>query len=128
MLLLDGADEQFPRVAHVWLDEGYTGSKEWIERELGWTVQVVQLPLQPRGEWIPLGTRRDPRPFEWRWLPPERTGCRSVLPRQWVGEPAFSWLARSRRLSKDYERLYETGEALIYAVMTGILARQLACG
>ena len=90
VLLLDGADEQFPRVAHVWLDEGYTGSKEWIERELGWTVQVVQFPLPPRGEWIPLGTRRDPRPFEWRGLPPERTGCRSVLPRQWSGEPAFS--------------------------------------
>jgi putative transposase len=126
-LLLDGADDQFPRVEHVWVDQGYTGGgKDWIEAELGWTVEVVQHPPKPRGEWVPLGTGSDPRPFEWRRLPPERTGFRGVLPRRWVVERTFGWLGQSRRLSKDYERLCETGEALIYAAMTRIMARRLA--
>src|SRR5437667_12154625 len=31
-LLLDGADQQFPRVEHLWVDQGYTGTgKKWIE-------------------------------------------------------------------------------------------------
>ena len=126
-LLLDGADAQFPRVEHVWVDQGYTGGgKDWIEAELGWTVEVVQHPPKPRGEWVPLGTGSDPRPFEWRRLPPERTGFRGVLPRRWAVERTFGWLGQSRRLSKDYERLCETSEALIYAAMTRIMARRLA--
>jgi putative transposase len=66
-LPLAGADGQFPRLAHLWVDRGYAGAgKEWIERELGWSVEVVQHPAKPRGEWVPLGTGIDPRPFEWR--------------------------------------------------------------
>ena len=126
-LLLDGADEQFPRLEHVWVDQGYTGSgKDWIEQELGWTAEVVQHPPKPRGEWVPLGTGSDPRPFEWRRLPAERTGFRGVLPRRWAVERTFSWLGHSRRLSKDYERLCSTSEALIYATMTRLMARRLA--
>jgi putative transposase len=126
-LLLEGAAEQFPRVELVWVDQGYTGTgKAWIEHELGWNVEVVQHPPKPRGEWVPLGTGDDPRPFEWRRLPPERTGFRGVLPRRWAVERTFSWLGQSRRLSKEYERLCETSEALIYATMTRLMARRLA--
>jgi putative transposase len=126
-LLLAGAPERFPRLAHLWADQGYTGGgKLWIEQELGWTVEVVQHPPKPRGEWVPLGTGDDPRPFEWRRLPPERTGFRGVLPRRWVVERTFAWLDQSRRLSKDYERLCETGEAFIYAAMSRIMVRRLA--
>jgi putative transposase len=126
-LLLEGIEEPFPRLEHVWVDQGYTGSgKAWIEAELGWTVEVVQHPPKSRGEWVPLGTGSDPRPFEWRRLPPERTGFRGVLPRRWVVERTFSWFGQNRRLSKDYERLCETGEALIYATMTRLMARRLA--
>lgn len=80
----------------------------------------------PLGEWVPLGTGDDPRPFEGRRLPPERTGFRGVLPRRWVVERTFAWLGHSRRLSKDYERLCETGEAMIYATMPRLMARRLA--
>jgi putative transposase len=126
-LLLEGANEQFPRLEHVWVDQGYTGTgKAWIAQELGWSVEVVQHPPKPRGEWVPLGTGSDPRPFEWRRLPPERTAFRGVLPRRWAVERTFSWLSHSRRLSKDYERLCDTSEALIYATMTRLMARRLA--
>ena len=49
-----------------------------------------------------------------------------VLPRRWVVERTFAWLNQSRRLSKDYERLCETSEALIYAAMTRLMVRRLA--
>jgi putative transposase len=126
-LLLEGAKAAFPRLGHVWVDQGYTGvGKAWIEGQLGWSVTVVQHPPKPRGEWVPLGTGPDPRPFAWRRLPPERMGFRGVLPRRWVGERTFAWLAHSRRLSKDYERLCETSEALIYVAMSRLMARRLA--
>ena len=125
-LLLAGAAGQFPRLAHVWVDQGYTGTgKAWIEQELGWSVEIVQHPPKAHGEWVPLGTGVDPRPFVWRRLPPVRTGFRGVLPRRWVVERTFSWISHSRRLSKDYERLCETGEALVYAAMTRIMTRRL---
>jgi putative transposase len=126
-LLPEGADDQFPRLEHVRVDRGYTGGgKDWIERELRWAVDVVQHPPKPRGEWVPPGAGSDPRPFEWRRLPPERTGFRGVLPRRWAVERTFSWLGQSRRLSKDYEHLCETSEALVYATMTRLMARRLA--
>jgi putative transposase len=126
-LLLEGANEQFPRLEHGWVDQGDTGTGQaGIAQERGWSVEVVQHPPTPRGEWVPLGTGRDPRPFEWRRLPPERTGFRGVLPRRGTVARTFSWLSPSRRLSKDAERLCDTSEALIYATMTRLMARRLA--
>jgi putative transposase len=49
-----------------------------------------------------------------------------LLPHRWVVERAFGWLNRWRRLSKDYERLTDTGEALIYATMSRLMVRRLA--
>jgi putative transposase len=43
-----------------------------------------------------------------------------------VIERTFGWLSQSRRLSKDYERLCATSEALIYATMTRLMVRRLA--
>jgi putative transposase len=48
-----------------------------------------------------------------------------VLPRRWVVERTFSWLGRQRRLSKDYERLAGTAEALIYLAGTRLLLARL---
>ena len=50
-----------------------------------------------------------------------------VLPRRWVVERTFAWICHNRRLSKDYERLCATGEAFIYAAMTRLMVRRLAC-
>jgi len=43
-----------------------------------------------------------------------------VLPRRWVVERTFAWLGQARRLAKDYERLPETGVAMIHWAMSRI--------
>jgi putative transposase len=47
------------------------------------------------------------------------------LPKRWVVERTFSWLGRYRRLSKDYEKLPETSEAMIQMAMIHIMVRRL---
>lgn len=49
-----------------------------------------------------------------------------VLPRRWVVERTFAWLTQCRRLSKDYEVLPATSEAMIYVAMTRLMLRRLA--
>jgi putative transposase len=128
-LLLEGADGQFPRVEHLWVDQGYTGSgKTWIEENLRWRVEVVRHPPHPRGEWVPHGDLQDWRTiwFSWQRLPSAPKVFRGVLPRRWVVERTFAWLCQNRRFSRIYERLCVTGEALIYAAMGRLMLRRLA--
>jgi putative transposase len=61
---------------------------------------------------------------DWEKLLPPK-GFR-ILPRRWVVERTFSWIDQNRRMSKDYERLLETGEAFIYVAMSRLMARRLA--
>jgi putative transposase len=49
-----------------------------------------------------------------------------VLPRRWVVERTFAWLTQCRRLSKDYEVLPASSEAMIYLAMTRLMIRRLA--
>ncbi len=49
-----------------------------------------------------------------------------LLPRRWVVERTFACLGRYRRLSKNYEYLPETSEAMVYAAMTRTMLKRLA--
>jgi putative transposase len=132
-LLGTAAWDRLPqRLSHLWLDAGYTGQDKgagWVERTLGWSAEIVRHPPKPAPEEVMMRWAR-----EWakeevaidvkKLLPPE--GPRPFLPRRWVVERTFSWLGQNRRLSKDYERLPKTGEALIYAAMSRLMARRLA--
>jgi len=48
--LLEHAKELFPRLSHLWLDAGYKGEERgrgWVEKVLGWTVDLVERPRKP---------------------------------------------------------------------------------
>jgi putative transposase len=113
---------QFPRLRHLWLDAGYNGEgkgKDWVEKTLGWTAEIVQHPPKRRRVWAPKDAVID-----WtKILPPP--GFR-VLPRRWVVERTFAWLGQNRRLSKEYERRCETSEAFILVAMSRLMLRRLA--
>ena len=47
-----------------------------------------------------------------------------VLPRRWVVERTFAWLGQARRLSKDYEPLPATSEAMIDGAMSRLMRRR----
>ena len=43
-------------------------------------------------------------------------------------ERTIAWIMRNRRMSRDYEFLSETTEALIYVAMIRLMLRRLAKG
>jgi putative transposase len=107
---------RFPQLRHGWVDQGYRGEfLGLVKQRFGVTLEVVQ---RRDG-----GRRR-------RWLPPgvepPVVPAFQVVPRRWVVERTFGWLGRFRRLSKDYEFLPATSEAVIYLAMVQILTRRLA--
>jgi transposase len=59
-------------------------------------------------------------------LQEESKDLRAFLPSRWIVERTFSWLGQNRRMSKDYERLPESGEAFIYVAMSRLMVRRLA--
>lgn len=126
-LLLEGLRQWFPRLSHVWLDAGYNGKgkgKDWVEKALGLSAQIVRHPPKPRYVWMPEGEEPNWGELRVKGLLPE-PGFK-VLPRRWVVERSFSWTGQNRRMSKDYERLPETGETLLYVAMSHLMVRRLA--
>ena len=129
-LLLKSAEGEIGRLSHLWLDSGYRGSgAEWAEKELGLSVEVVHHSPKPdpekmlrawAKEWFDTGKNIDLKK-----LFPRLRGF-EVLPRRWVVERSFAWISHNRRMSKDYEALCSTGEALIYAATTRLMVRRLA--
>jgi putative transposase len=82
-VVLEGATQEFPRLEHLWVDQGYTGAgKAWIEGKRGWSVEVVKHPPKARGEWQPRGDLDDLSTvwFEWVRIPPEPKRFRGPLP------------------------------------------------
>jgi transposase len=104
-----------PRLVHVWLDPAYNGKdtgSDGIEQHLGWTTQVVKPP--PHRALVAAEVEPTPRP------------AFTVLLRRWVVARTFAWLGQNRRLSKEYERLCETSEVMVYAAMSRLMVRRLA--
>jgi len=102
------------RLKLIWADMGYRGSKlkAWIEQELEWKIEIVQRPRK----W-----GRYPKDVE-----PEPMPAFTVLRRRWVVERTFAWVGRYRRMSKDYEYLTASSEAMIHLAMTRLMLRRLS--
>jgi len=98
-LVLEKAKLLFPRLSLIWADGGYAGQLiDWVKVACGWLLKIV---------------KRDPdvKGFQ-------------VLPWRWVVERTFGWLPHYRRLSKDYEMLTETSEAMVYVAMARVMLRR----
>ena len=80
---------------------GYRGEdkgKDWVEKVLGWSVELVERPRKPApeevlmrwaAEWAKEGKRVD-----WQKLLPPRGF--QVLPRRWVVELSLAWICHNR--------------------------------
>ncbi len=49
-----------------------------------------------------------------------------VLPKRWIVERTFAWLARHRRHGKDYEKTEASSEAMAYIAMFSLMSKSLA--
>jgi len=83
----------------AFVDQGYTGADAAADAEQhGIRLEVVKLPSAKRGF--------------------------VLLPRRWVVERSFAWMARFRRLARDYERLDETLVGLHFVAFAILMAHR----
>jgi putative transposase len=116
-LVLEPAVAAFPRLGHLWADAGYRGKalREWVTERLGLSLEIVQR----RSRWVWVRNDVEPEPI------PEGF---EVVKRRWVVERTFAWIMRNRRMSRDYEFLAATTEALVYVCMIRLMLKRLAKG
>ena len=82
----------------AFVDQGYTGPQPAADAEQhGIRLEVVKLPTAKHGF--------------------------VLLPRRWVVERSFGWMARFRRLARDYERLAETLAGLHFIAFAVLMAK-----
>jgi putative transposase len=81
--------DAFPRLRVVWADSKYHNYAlySWVAEHADYKLEIVSRPTGVKGF--------------------------VLLPKRWVAERTFAWLGRARRLSKDYEKLIETSEAMV---------------
>jgi transposase len=83
----------------AFVDQGYTGDQPAADAEAqGIRLEVVKLPTAKHGF--------------------------VLLPRRWVVERSFGWMARFRRLARDYERLSKTLAGLHFVAFAILLAHR----
>ncbi|MEU7150795.1 IS5 family transposase [Streptomyces sp. NPDC045456] len=116
-VLLARCAGKFPRLRHLWADQGYRGRDflAWVREETGITLQIV---------------RRKDGGFRGTWAradaPPREVPLFAVVPRRWVAERSFGWLGRYRRLSEDYEYLAASQENAICLATIMLLLHRTA--
>jgi transposase len=83
----------------AFVDQGYTGDDPQQQAAVqGLRLEVVKLPEAKKGF--------------------------VLLPRRWVVERSFGWMARFRRLARDYERLPETVKGLHFLAFALLMAHR----
>lgn len=91
---------QIPGIQKIFADGGYIGKLiDWTAAMFAWTIEIVK--------------RSDAGKF-------------SVLPKRWIVERTFAWLALSRRLNRDHEISPQQSEAMIQLAMIHLLLKRLS--
>lgn len=103
-LVLERLKHKFSRLRLIWADGAYAGQwLEWVRGLRRWHKLRLEVVSRPEGA----------KGFV-------------LLPKRWVVERTLGWLNRYRRLSKDYEYLTQTSEAMIHVAMINLMVRRLA--
>ena len=84
-------EDGYPRLQVLWADSKYHNHNLYV-----WVAEHGHFQLQ-------IGILR----------PTGAKGFVTCCPSRWVVERTLAWLGRARRLSKDYEKLIETSEAML---------------
>jgi putative transposase len=98
-LVTAGITARFPRLKLIWADGAYQAAVGWAKQFGRYALELVRKPAGQKGF--------------------------VLLPRRWVVERTFAWLVRCRRLSRDYERLTESSEAMVHLAMIRLMLRRL---
>jgi putative transposase len=63
----------------------------------------------------------------WHIIPVKRTMKKAFAPlaKRWIVERTLAWINKSRRMSKDYERLVQSSEEMIYLSMIRLMVKRL---
>ena len=102
--LLEILRHRFSSLRRIWADGAYSGDLlPWVWALRPWRKVRVEIVKRPKGV----------KGFQ-------------LLPWRWIVERTFGWLGRYRRLSKDYEYLTQTSEAMIRVAMIHLMVRRLA--
>jgi len=98
--LLRRSRRLFPFVEVIFADGGYQGPKmaALVTKTGAWKLEIVK--------------RTELHRFV-------------VLPKRWVVERTFAWIARNRRLARDFERYARTVAAFVRLAMIRIMLRRL---
>lgn len=101
-LLIKQLGTRFRRLQVIFADGGYAG--RFVGWAAGWYRRTIEIVKRTEvGKFV-------------------------VLPKRWIVERTFSWLGRYRRLSKDYETLTNSSEAMILIAMINVMIHRLSPG
>ncbi len=90
------------RLEVIWADGDYAG--RLVDWAIGWYGRVIEIVK-----------RSESHKF-------------IVLPKRWIVERTFAWLGKYRRLSKDFETLIQSSEAMIRIAMINVMIHKLSPG
>lgn len=100
--VLAGIKDHYRRLLVVFADSAYgkMGLPEWTKTQCRVMLQTVLRPVGVKGF--------------------------VILPKRWIVERTFAWMNRHRRTSKDYEKLTENSEAVLYIAMIDHMSKRIA--
>ena len=95
-----------------------------VQEVTGGTVELAYVDQGYTGERAAAAAAAEEMQLEVIKLPDVKKGF-VLLPRRWVVERSFGWLARFRRLARDYERLPETLEGLHFVAFAILMLKRI---
>ena len=95
-----------------------------VQKQTGKSVELAYVDQGYTGEKAAAAASKQKIELSVVKLPEAKRGF-VLLPRRWVGERSFAWLARFRRLARDYERLASTLKGMHLAAFAIVMLARM---